>query len=105
MTATATVLTSAVSNVLQVPSAAVTVRANGAFVNVVTTSGGKDLLTRTPVTVGLQGDSSDQILSGIKVGTKVSIASSRSSVGTNGFPVVGGLGVAGGIGGGPGGRG
>jgi membrane fusion protein, macrolide-specific efflux system len=100
MTATVTDLTSAISNVLQVPSAAVTIRGSGAFVNVVTSSGGKESLVRTPVTVGLQGDASVQILSGIKAGTKVSISSSKSSVGSNGFPSVGGLGVPGGIGGG-----
>ena len=111
MTATVTDLTASVSNVLQVASAAVTIRgARGASVNVVTTVGGKSVLTRTPVTVGLQGDSSVQILSGIKAGTKVALPSAKTAVGSNGFPVVSGLGVAipgggGGLGGGGGGRG
>ena len=111
MTATATDLTASVSNVLQVASAAVTIRgAGGASVNVVTTVGGKSVLTRTPVTVGLQGDSAVQILSGIKAGTKVALPSAKTAVGSNGFPVVSGLGVAipgggGGFGGGGGGRG
>ena len=98
MTATVTDLTAAVSNVLQVPSSAVTVRGTGAYVNVVSGSGTSQVLTRTPVTIGLQGDSSVQILSGIKAGTKVALAASKSSVGSNGFPSVGGLGVAGGFG-------
>jgi multidrug efflux pump subunit AcrA (membrane-fusion protein) len=105
MSATVTDLTSAVSNVLNVPASAVTVRGTGAFVTKVTTSGGKQVLTRTPVTLGLQGDSADQILTGLKVGDKVSLSSSKSAVSSSGFPVVSGLGVAGGIGGGLGGRG
>ena len=111
MTATVTDLTATVSKVLQVASAAVTIRGTrGASVNVVTTVGGKTVLTRTPVTVGLQGDSAVQILSGIKAGTKVALPSAKTAVGSNGFPVVSGLGVAipgggGGFGGGGGGRG
>ena len=111
MTATVTDLTASVNNVLQVASAAVTIRGTrGASVNVVTTVGGKTVLTRTPVTVGLQGDSAVQILSGIKAGTKVALPSAKTAVGSNGFPVVSGLGVAipgggGGFGGGGGGRG
>ncbi len=111
MTATVTDLTATVSKVLQVASAAVTIRGTrGASVNVVTTVGGRTVLTRTPVTVGLQGDSAVQILSGIKAGTKVALPSAKTAVGSNGFPVVSGLGVAipgggGGFGGGGGGRG
>ena len=116
MTATATVKTGSVSNVLQVTSQAVSIRGRGATVNVLTTKDGKDVITPTPVVVGLQGDSSVQIISGVKEGTKVVLRSNTSSVGTNGFPSVGvpsGLGGAGlavqsgggGNGGGRGGRG
>ena len=115
MTATATVQTGSVSNVLQVTSQAVSIRGRGANVNVLTTKDGKDVITPTPVVVGLQGDSSVQIISGVKDGTKVVLRSNTSSVGTNGFPSVGvpsGLGGAGlvvqgggGDGGGRGGRG
>ena len=98
MTATVTVTTGAAMNVLQVASQAVTIRGSGASVNVITTVAGKDVITRTPVVVGLQGDSADQIISGIKPGTKVVLRSVSASVGTNGFPSVGipgGLGAAG----------
>jgi membrane fusion protein, macrolide-specific efflux system len=106
MTVTATVLTGAAYNVLQVASAAVTTRGSGSFVNVITTKNGADVITRTPVVVGLKGDSADQIISGVKSGTKVVLRSSTAStVGSNGFPVtVGGLGgLSGGGGGGRGG--
>jgi macrolide-specific efflux system membrane fusion protein len=113
MTATATVKTGSVSNVLQVTSQAVSIRGRGATVNVLTTKDGKDVITPTPVVVGLQGDSSVEIISGVKEGTKVVLRSNTSSVGTNGFPSVGvpsglggaGLAVQGGGGGNGGGRG
>jgi multidrug efflux pump subunit AcrA (membrane-fusion protein) len=112
MTATVTVTTGAAINVLQVASQAVTIRGSGASVNVITTVAGKEVITRTPVVVGLQGDSADQIISGIQAGTKVVLRSVSASVGTNGFPSVGipaglggaGLGGAAGGGGGRGGR-
>jgi macrolide-specific efflux system membrane fusion protein len=111
MTATVTVTTGAAMNVLQVASQAVSIRGSGASVNVITTVAGKDVITRTPVVVGLQGDSADQIISGIKPGTKVVLRSVSASVGTNGFPSVGipsglgGAGLAGAAGGGGGARG
>ena len=113
MTATATVKTGSASNVLQVTSQAVSIRGRGATVNVITTKNGKDVITPTPVVVGLQGDSSVQIISGVEAGTKVVLRSNTSSVGTNGFPSVGvpsglggaGLAVQGGGGGNGGGRG
>jgi macrolide-specific efflux system membrane fusion protein len=107
MTATTTVTTGAAFNVLQVPAQAVTTRGSGSFVNVLTTKNGKDVITRTPVVLGLIGDSADQILSGINSGAKVVLPSAKTSVGANGFPAAAGLGVAipgGGFGGG-GGRG
>ena len=50
---------------------------------------GKDVITPTPVTVGLQGDSLDQILSGVKAGTKVVLRSVSSTSSSNGFPASG----------------
>lgn len=108
MTATTTVTTGAAFNVLQVAAQAVTTRGTGSFVNVLTTKNGKDVITRTPVVLGLIGDSADQILSGINAGAKVVLPSAKTSVGANGFPSGPGLGVAiagGGFGGGGGGRG
>ena len=76
-----------------------TVRGTRATVNVMTTKNGKTVLTPTPVVIGLQGDSSDQIISGVKVGTKLAIRTATASVGSNGFPSVtgGGLGGIGGV--------
>ena len=112
MTATAAIITGSANNVLQVASQAVTSRGNRSTVNVITTVNGKEVTTPTPVVVGLIGDSSDQIISGVKAGTKVVLRTVSSSTSTNGFPAVGspaGLGGAGlaggGGGGGRGGRG
>ena len=110
MTATATIITGSANNVLQVASQAVTSRGNRSTVNVITTVNGKEVTTPTPVVIGLVGDSSDQIISGVKAGTKVVLRTVTSSTSANGFPSVGsptGLGGAGlaGAGGGSGGRG
>ena len=111
MTATATIITGSANNVLQVASQAVTTRGTRSTVNVITTVNGKEVTTPTPVVIGLIGDSSDQILSGVKAGTKVVLRTVSSSTSSNGFPAVGspaGLGGAGlagaGGGGGRGGR-
>jgi len=110
MTATPTIIVGDAPNVLQVSSQAVTVRGTRATVNVMTTKNGQTVLTPTPVVIGLQGDSSDQIISGVKAGTKLAIRTATASVGSNGFPSVtgGGLGGIGGVavggGGGGGGR-
>ena len=89
MTATVSNTTGAAINALAVASQAVTVRGSGAFVNVVTTKNGKDVITPTPVTVGLQGDSLVQILSGVKAGTKVVLRTVSSTSSSNGFPASG----------------
>ena len=106
MTATPTIIVGDAPNVLQVSSQAVTVRGTRATVNVMTTKNGATVLTPTPVVIGLQGDSSDQIISGVKVGDKLAIRSATSTVASNGFPSVtgGGLGGVGGVGGGGAGR-
>ena len=59
------------------------------IVNVVTMKAGKQVLTPTPVVLGLVGDSLDQIISGVKAGAVLAIKSSASSVSSSGFPSVG----------------
>ncbi|GAA2423008.1 efflux RND transporter periplasmic adaptor subunit [Streptomyces mauvecolor] len=97
------------SGALSVPTAAVTGTGANRTVTVVKADGTTE---RTPVTVGLEGDSSDQILSGLNEGEKVQLAS-VSATGNGGFPsgaFPGGLGgggarTRGGGGGGGGGGG
>ncbi len=103
MTATVQVLVNDAPNALSVNPQAVTTSglSTGAtstgIVNVVTTKNGKQVLTPTPVVIGLIGDSLDQIISGIKAGDVLAIKSSASSVSSSGFPSVGvpGAGAAG----------
>lgn len=106
MTATATVIVANSPNSISVTSRAVTTRGTRSTVNVVTTVNGKQVETPKSVLVGIIGDSSDEILSGLKVGDVVAlpaVVSSSSSLG--GVPsVLGGAGI-GGITGGGGGRG
>jgi membrane fusion protein, macrolide-specific efflux system len=108
MTATVSVLVGSADNVLSLPAQAVNIRNSGATVTVVTTKGGVQVQTRTPVVVGLQGDSQDQILSGITAGTKVvlrTISTSSSTFPSSSVPSVTGGGGFGGGGGGFGGGG
>ena len=99
MTATANIITGAVSNVLMVSSQAVTTRGNGSTITVITTKNGKDVLTPTPVVVGLVGDTNDQIISGVKTGTKVvlrTVTTTTSTFPSAGTPSsLGGAGLAG----------
>ena len=106
MTATATVIVADSPNAISVTSRAVTTRGTRTTVNVVTTVAGKQVETPTPVLVGIVGDSSDEILSGLKVGQIVALpAVVNSSSSLTGVPsVLGGAGI-GGIAGGGGGRG
>lgn len=99
MTATVVVTTGQASQVLAVSSQAVTIRANGATVNLVSNSNGKKNLVSTPVTIGLQGDSLIQIISGLKEGDEVALKSISQNSST-GFPNNGGqrgIGVGGGL--------
>ncbi len=102
MTTTATVIVADSPNAISVTSRAVTTRGTRTTVNVVTTVGGKTVTTPTSVLVGTVGDSSDEILSGLKVGQKVAlpaVVSSSSSLA--GVPsVLGGAGIGGVTGGG-----
>jgi macrolide-specific efflux system membrane fusion protein len=106
MTATVAVTIAEKDNVLQVPSAAVTGSGRNARVTVQ-----KNGVTQTvPVVVGLAGDSSTQIVSGLTAGQtyviSTTVASSTGAAGTSTTPAVrpgggGGLG-GGGFGGGGG---
>ena len=100
MTATATVTVADSPNAISVTSRAVTSRGQISTVNVVTTVKGKQVETPTPVVVGVVGDSSDEILSGLKVGQLVAlptVTSSSSSSALTGVPsTLGGAGLGGG---------
>ena len=100
MTATATVIVADSSNAISVTSRAVTTRGQVSTVNVVTTVKGKQVETPTAVVVGIVGDSSDEILSGLKVGQLVAlpaVTSSSSSSALTGVPsTLGGAGLGGG---------
>jgi multidrug efflux pump subunit AcrA (membrane-fusion protein) len=103
MTATVTGLVASANNVLTLPAQAVTTRNSGSYVQVVTSKNGKQTFTRTPVVVGIQGDSSDQIISGISSGTVVVLrqtTAGSSSVAAGVPTVTGGAGA--GLGGGAG---
>ncbi|MFI0895444.1 efflux RND transporter periplasmic adaptor subunit [Streptomyces sp. NPDC020983] len=76
------VTTATATDVLTVPTAAVSGTGSNRTVLVV----GKDgSTTRTPVTVGVEGDSADQITAGLTEGQQVQIPRVASS-GSNGFP-------------------
>ncbi len=110
MTSTVQVLVNDAPNALSVNPSAVTIAGSSTgatstgIVNVVTTKAGKQVLTPTPVVVGLVGDSLDQIISGIKAGTVLAIKSTSTAVAANGFPATGvpgaGAGAAAALGGG-----
>jgi macrolide-specific efflux system membrane fusion protein len=109
LSASIQVVTGEVSNALYVSSAAVSGTGTNRTVTVVKSDGSTQVVN---VTVGLQGDTNDEITSGLTQGEQVRI-NSVASTGTNGFPgggfPGGGAGRAGGaggtLGGGGGGRG
>lgn len=98
MTATATVIVADSPNAISVTARAVTTRGNSSTVNVVTTVNGKQVETPTNVLVGIVGDSSDEILSGLKVGEQVALPAAVSSASSlTGVPsTLGGAGLGGG---------
>jgi hypothetical protein len=102
-TASVSVVTSNVTNVLYVPSSSVTTLGGQSFVTVVS---GKTQ-TQTTVQVGVVGDTTTEITSGVNQGDQVLLSSrtgSASSSTTRGGLTGGGLGGgAGGLGGGTGG--
>ncbi|MFE9539547.1 efflux RND transporter periplasmic adaptor subunit [Streptomyces sp. NPDC006691] len=82
LSASIQVVTGEASGALSVPTSAVTGTGANRTVTVVKADGTTE---RTPVTVGLEGDSADQILSGLSEGEKVQLAS-VSATGQGGFP-------------------
>ena len=110
MTATATVTTGFVSNVIRVAPQTITTRGSRTAVSVVTMKGAKESKKVVPVTVGLRGDSFVEIQSGLKVDDVVAINTTARTATNNGFPQgglpagVGGL-TGSGLGGGGGGGG
>lgn len=82
LSASIQVVTGEASGALSVPTAAVTGTGANRTVTVVKADGST---VRTSVTVGLEGDSVDQILSGLDEGEKVQLTS-VSAAGNGGFP-------------------
>lgn len=99
MTAQVSVVTAQAQGVLAVTSTALTQRGGTYYVTMKPTKVGVAGV-RKAVTIGLKGDSSTQILSGIKVGDQVELRTTTSSSTTanNGFPGGGVPGAGGGIG-------
>ena len=97
------VITGEANNALYVPATAVTTSGTSSTVVVV---GPNNTEQTVPVTLGVQGSTDDQILTGLTLGEKVltSTATPGAGAGTGGFPFRGG-GFGGGIGGGLGGGG
>jgi uncharacterized membrane protein YgcG len=98
MTADVSVVVESATNVLEVPSAAVTTTGLASTVTVL--KNGKQVTTR--VTVGLVGSSTTQILSGVTAGEKLVEPTATISSGTTGTssPTRGFGGGGGGFGGG-----
>lgn len=76
------VVTGEASGALSVPAAAVSGTGENRTVTVVKSDG---TTVRTPVTLGLEGDSADQVVSGLTEGEQVQLAA-VSSAGNGGFP-------------------
>ncbi len=81
-TASAQVTTASATNVLEVPSAAVTTVGGQHLVTVVSSNG---QTTRTAVQVGVEGDDTTEIVSGLSAGQQVEI-STASTTTNGGFP-------------------
>jgi multidrug efflux pump subunit AcrA (membrane-fusion protein) len=101
MTANVSVTTAEKDNVLELPSSAITATGNTAVVQVLQPDG-KTIVTKS-ITIGMRGDTNDEITSGLNNGDKVvvSLAGARSSaLSTTARTALGGLGgVGGGLGG------
>ena len=99
------VITGEANNALYVPATAVTTSGTSSTVVVI---GPNNAEQTVPVTLGVQGSTDDQILTGLTLGEKVltSTATAGTGTGTGGFPFRGGGGLGGGgLGGGGSGRG
>jgi multidrug efflux pump subunit AcrA (membrane-fusion protein) len=99
MTANVTVTTASKDNVLEVPTAAIQTQAGTSSVNKVVNG----QTVSTPVTLGLQGDSTTEITSGVAEGDQVEISTGSLATTATGTGRTGvGGGGAGGFGGGGG---
>ena len=98
MTAQVSVMTAQSLGVLAVTSSALTQRGTNYTVTLAPTKAGVAGV-RTPVTIGLKGDTLTEITSGLKDGDKVELRTTTGTSASSGFPA-GGIpgGVAGGIG-------
>ncbi len=101
MTANLSVTSAEKDNVLELPSSAISASGNTATVQVLQPDG-KTIVTKT-ITIGMRGDTNDEITSGLNAGDKVvvTLAGARSTSLTSraGLPGIGG-GLGGGLGGG-----
>ena len=104
MTANASVIVSQASNVLMVPSSAITHIGTAAYATVLGSDGKR---TRIPVQTGTVGDSSTEVASGLVQGERVVLPQLTTPTGTGTTGGARGLGGGGGVlgGGGGGGRG
>jgi multidrug efflux pump subunit AcrA (membrane-fusion protein) len=98
MTADVNVITQTRTNVLLVPSSAVTTTGNASTVTILQ---GRKSVTR-PVVIGLVGASTTEIVSGLSVGEVVVESTSTSTAGSSTPTTTGGGGFGGGLGGGGG---
>jgi macrolide-specific efflux system membrane fusion protein len=101
MTASVTVQVASHPNVLAVPTAAIETRGGASFVNV--DVNGKPVLT--PVTTGLQGDSTTEITSGVSEGQQLLVSTGTATTTAAATGTRGGGSFTGGAGGGFGGGG
>jgi macrolide-specific efflux system membrane fusion protein len=103
-TVSVSVITGEANNALYVPATAVTTSGSSSTVSVI---GANNAEQTVPVTLGVQGSTDDQILSGLTLGEKVLTSTAAAGTGTGGgFPFRGGGGLGGGgLGGGLGGGG
>lgn len=100
MTATVQVVVNHADGVVFLPTSAVTARGNTATVNV-EIAGDPKKTTPTPITLGLRGDSSIEVSSGLKAGDKVVVVrQAATATGATGGAATGGAGLGGAGGGG-----
>ena len=95
-TANVTVVVAQASNVLVVPNSAITRIGSRAFVTLLE-AGGKQV--RTPVTLGVAGDTNTEVTNGVKDGDKVVLPQLRASTTVGGTRGGGNVRIGGGLGG------
>ncbi|WP_354641643.1 efflux RND transporter periplasmic adaptor subunit [Kitasatospora camelliae] len=105
LSATVSVVTGEASDALSVPTAALAGTGASRTATLVRADGGTE---RVPVTVGVEGDSTVQVVEGLKEGDKVELTSTTAGTGNGfpggGFPGLGGGALPGGQGQGGGGQ-